>query len=318
MTRVAVTGATGFIGLHVARALAARGDRVTAVVRPTSDASRLPPGTTPAVAALQSASDLARAFAGCDAVVHLAGAVDFGADWERFERVNVGGTRAVLAAAAGRRVVHCSSIVAVGASRGPVKLDESARWNLGPCRVPYVTTKRRAEELALATPGVVVVNPACVLGPDDFASSEFGTLCRRFWRGRLPVHFGGGNNFADVRDVAAGVLAALDRGRPGHRYILGGANRSLTGFFGELAAAAGQPIPRCRLPGALASVVAWAEERLGRRRRRRAYLSPAQARLLPWFFYFDSAKARRELGYATRPLASTLADAFRFWHSRAA
>jgi len=318
MTRVAMTGATGFVGLHVARALAGRGDRIIAVVRSTSDTSRLPAGTTPAFASLESQPELTRAFADCDAVVHLAGAVDFGGDWERFERVNVGGTRAVLGAAAGRRVVHCSSIVAVGAARGPHKLDESARWNLGPCRVPYVTTKRLAEELALSTPGVVVVNPACVLGPDDFSPSEFGTLCGRFWTGRLPVHFGGGNNFVDVRDVAAGIVAALDRGRTGERYILGGANRSLTAFFGELAAATGCAIPRWRLPGALAPAIAWAEEQFRVKRRRRAYLSPAQARLLPWFFYFDSAKARRELGYAPRPLASTLADAFQFWQSRAA
>lgn len=318
MTRVAVTGATGFVGLHVTRALAERGDRVTAVVRPTSDTSRLPAGIPTVVAPLENKADLIRAFTGCDAVIHLAGAVDFGGDWERFERVNVGGTQAVLAAAAGRRVIHCSSIVAVGASRGPEKLDESARWNLAPCHVPYVTTKRRADQLAMATPGVVVVNPACVLGPDDFASSEFGTLCRRFWRGRLPVHFGGGNNFVDVRDVAAGIVAALRCGRPGQRYIFGGTNRSLTAFFGELASTAGTPIPRWRLPGALAPAVAWAEQRFQLKRRRRAYLSPAQVRLLPWFFYFDCGKARRELGYAPRPLASTLADTLRFWQSRAA
>ena len=119
---------------------------------------------------------------------------------------------------------------------------------------------RRAEELALAANGrgleVVVVNPACVIGPDDFTSSEFGTLCRRFWLGRLPIHFGGGNNFVDVRDVASGIVSALDRGRPGERYILGGANRSLTAFFRATLRPArtvsgGAPRPardRCRHP----------------------------------------------------------------------
>src|SRR5262249_52426375 len=155
----------------------------------------------------------------------------FGDDWQRFRRVNVEGTRRVLEAArmAGvRRVIHTSSIVAVGAAQRPVKLDETARWSLARLNVPYVTTKRMAEDLALATLGkgleVVVVNPGCVVGPDDFSGSEFGTLCRRFWRGRVPVYFGGGNNFVDVRDVAAGHLLAAERGQVGQRYILGGIN----------------------------------------------------------------------------------------------
>jgi dihydroflavonol-4-reductase len=160
---------------------------------------------------------------------------------------------------------------------------------------------------------VVVVNPASVIGPEDHGRSEFGTLCRRFWRGRIPFHFGGGNNFVDVRDVAAGMLAAAERGRPGERYILGGVNRTHTAFFADMARAAGRLIPRFRLPAAVASFIAWANERMKPASGKRAYLSPAQARLLSLYFFFDTSKARRELGYAPRPWPATLADTHGFW-----
>src|SRR5262245_11751805 len=315
---VAVTGATGFVGFHLARRLAEAGARVAALVRPTADRGRLvAAGARCVEGSLEEPASLSDLAGGREFLFHAAGAVDFGGNWQRLRDVNVEGTHRVLAAArAGgvRRVVHTSSIVAVGASRTPRLLDETAHWNLGPLRVPYVTTKRHAEDLALAENGkleVVVVNPGCVIGPDDFAGSEFGTLCRRFWRRRMPVCFGGGNNFVDVRDVADGLLRAAERGRPGERYLLTGTNRSMTGFFGELARAAGRTIPRLRLPTALAPIVAVLGERFTRRAT--AALTVSQARLLPYFWYFDCGKARRELGYEPRPLRATLADAYAFW-----
>lgn len=322
MKRVAVTGASGFVGGCLVNALARAGHQPVAVVRATSDTTRLG-GHEIRRADLDDPAALTQAFTHCDAVVHLAGTVDFGSDWPRFTQGNVVGTRNVVAAAraAGvRRLVHGSSIVAVGASRGPKPLDESARWNLAAEQVPYVTTKRQAEELALAATDldVVVANIGSVIGPEDYVGSEFGVMCRRFWQGRLPVHFGGGLNYIDVRDAAQGLMLALERGRPAERYILGGTNRSAAGFFSELARAAGRPIPRFRLPAATARLIAWAEATLGSGRRRRAYLAPAQARLARWFFYFDATKARRELGLTTRPLAESLRDAFAFWTARAA
>jgi dihydroflavonol-4-reductase len=321
---VAITGATGFVGHHVAMLLTRCGAQLTAVVRSRSRRGRLlAAGVRCLEAPLKDPAALARAFAGCEYVFHLAGAVDFENDWERFQRVNVEGSRSVLAAAraAGvRRVIHTSSIVAVGASARPAPLDETARWNLGRLRVPYVTTKRQAEELALAAADgrleVVVVNPASVIGPDDFAGSAFGSLCRRFWRGRLPLHFGGGNNYVDVRDVAAGHLLAAERGRSGQRYLLGGTNRTTTAFFADLAHAAGRPIFRLRLPDALGPVVADLQERFGRGRPTRAVFTPQQARLMPWFFYYDSSKAQKELGYRSRLLPTALADTYAFWIGR--
>jgi dihydroflavonol-4-reductase len=318
--RVAVTGATGFIGHHLCVALTAVGADVTALVRASSDTSRLGAmGVRCQVAPLDDPALLAEACRGRDLLFHLAGAVDFNNDWEQCRRVNVTGTANVLRAAAQagvRRIVHASSIVAVGATPEPALLDESSQWTLGGKAVPYVTTKREGEQLALACregPEVVVVNPASVIGPDDFSGSEFGVMCRRFWQGRIPLVFGGGNNFVDVRDVAAGILAAADRGRPGERYILGGVNRSYTAFYSELARVAGRPISRFRLPTAVARIGAAIGDRLKKKRTKRPLLTSAQARLLGLFFYYDSGKARRELGYSTRPLRETVADTHQFW-----
>ena len=138
-------------------------------------------------------------------------------------------------------------------------------------------------------------------------------MCRRFWQGRIPLVFGGGNCFVDARDVAAGMLRAAERGRPGERYILGGANRSYTAFDSELARVADRPIPRFRLPTILARLGAAVGDRVRRKKSKRPLLSSAQARLLGLFFYYDCSKAGRELGYTTRPLRQTLADAHRFW-----
>jgi dihydroflavonol-4-reductase len=322
--RVALTGATGFVGHHVAVRLARQGARVVALVRGTSQCERLQAaGIACAAIHLEEAASLVPALRGCEVLFHLAGAVDFQDDWGRFERVNVGGTRQVLGAAraAGvRRLVHTSSVVAVGARPRPVVLDETAPWTLGGLRVPYVTTKRRAEELALEASGksleVVVVNPSVVLGPDDFSGSEFGTLCKRFWRGRLPFFFGSGNNFVDVRDVARGQLLAGERGRPGQRYVLGGTNRTYTALFADLARVARRPIFRLRLPCALAGMVARLNGTFQRSSTARAYLTAGQARLLPLYFFFSSAKAESELGYRTRPLEESLADAHAFWKER--
>jgi dihydroflavonol-4-reductase len=165
---------------------------------------------------------------------------------------------------------------------------------------------------------VVVVNPAGVIGPDDFSRSEFGTLCRRFWKGRIPFHFGGGNNFVDVRDVAMGHLLAAEHGRSGQRYLLGGTNRSMTSFFADLARVAGRPIFRLRVPEAIGSLIGLVNERWQRPSSGRSYLTPGQARLLSLFFYFNSSKARRELGYRPRALARSLADTYGFWMRRSA
>lgn len=319
--KIAITGATGFLGHHTALELRQQGAEVLALVRASSDISRLMEADIACrTAALDDLPALKRALAGCEMVVHLAGAVGFTDDWEMYYRVNVIGTKNLLEAArqAGlRRFVHTSSIVAVAATPEPVVLDESSPWNLRKYQVPYVTTKRRAEDAALAANGrdleVVVVNPASVVGPDDFSGSEFGTLCKRFWRRRIPFHFGGGNNFVDVRDVACGIRLAAAQGRCGERYLLAGENCTYAEFFRQLGRVSRRFIPRIRLPNGLAKLIGYANDRWLSGSTRRTYLSMSQAALMGLYFYFDSQKARDELGYETRPLAESLADTHAFW-----
>lgn len=320
--KIAITGATGFVGYQVVKQLVDVGAHVTALVRPTSNRDRLNELRVKSqVAELNQPESVAHAIHGNEILIHAAGAVDFGEDWQRFREVNVGGTQGVIDGAkqAGiKRVIHVSSIVAVGGSIEPAVLDESASWNLGPLRVPYATTKREAEEVALAANSknleVLAVNPGCVLGPDDFTISEFGYLCRRFWRGKLPISFTGGNNFVDVRDVADGILRAITLGRPGERYLLTGENLRLSTFFSNLALVSHRSHPRVTLPAWMAPPLAHIAQRFEKNKPgKRPLLSVSQAKMLGMYFFFDAAKAKRELGFQPRPLADTIRDAHRFW-----
>ncbi len=319
--RVAVTGGTGFVGHHLTGQLRRAGAAITAVVRATSNTSRLVElGCDGVVAELDDPTALTKAFAGAEIVFHVAAAVDFGHDLDRLRTINVGGTRNVLAAArsAGvRRVVHTSSIVAVGCSDQPVLLDERAEWTLEALRIPYLTTKREAEQAALDASGadleVVVGNPACVVGPDDFSRSEYGTLCRRFWRGRVPFCFPGGSNFVDVRDVAEGLIRLASHGRAGQRYLLTGENRTHAEFYAALADAAGRRYLRLPLPAWSAPLLAGLLGFFPAKADSRPILSRETARLMGRYFFFDNRRARDELGWQPRPLAETLRDAHAFW-----
>lgn len=318
--RVAITGATGFVGTHAVKQLLASGRRVVALTRSTSNLDRLRSlGVECRNASLDDIASLTTAMSGCETVFHLAGAVAFHGDWRHFHQVNVVGTANVLRAAerAGiRRAIVTSSIVAVGANRHPSSLDESADWNLRHLKIPYVTTKRQAEELALGESfgrlEVVVVNPSCVVGPGD-DGSEFGVIMHRFWRGRVPFYFGGGANFVDVRDVAFGLLAAADRGRPGERYLLAGTNVAWSDFFLALSRVAGRAIPRLRLPNVFADWIAAGEAKFRGHKSSRPNLTPEQAKMMPYYFHYRCDKAKRELGYHPRPLNQTLADAYASW-----
>lgn len=327
--KVALTGATGFVGHHLALLLQQLGASVTALVRAGSLTSWLrAAGIDCQVAPLDEPDLLCRACQDCQVVFHLAGEVNFQNNWQLAAHTNVTGTRNVLAAtrrAGVSRLVVTSSIVAVGAARHACVLDEMADWNLGNLRIAYVTTKRQAEQVALEAsstgPEVVVVNPSCVIGPDDFRGSEFGQLCQRFWRGRVPFYFGGGNNFVDVRDVVAGHLLAAQHGRTGQRYLLTGVNRTYGSFFSELARTAGRAPFRLRLPTLFACGVAaldesWQRRRVAQGRPAQPRLSRDQAALMGLYFFFSARKAEVELGFRARPFADTLCDTHTFWARR--
>lgn len=281
--RVYVSGATGFVGGHVARELAERGADVRA-----EHVDLLDP------------AGLARAVAGCEAVVHVAALYSYDAPAELMERVNVEGTRTLLDAAARagvRRFLHCSTAGTCGPvpGRQATEDDSPPDWELA---VPYKRTKLEAERLALAA-NAVVVNPTTPVGDGDDRPTPTGRMLARVASGRIPGYVATtGLNVVDVRDVARGHALALERGEPGQRYLLGAVNLALADLFAAVARLAGRPRPRLRVPYPLADVAG----RLGIANR-------DEVRLARLPMYFSSDKARSRLGYEPGPVEPALARA---------
>jgi dihydroflavonol-4-reductase len=289
--KVFVTGGgRGFVAGHVARALERAGHEVR---RDWVD--------------VRNAEGLERAVLGCDAVMHVAALYSYTAPAAELEAINIGGTANVIAACragAVRRLVHTSSAGTCGpvAGRPATEDDEPPDWELA---VPYKRTKLAAERLALAAAGdgleVVCVNPTTPIGEGDDTPTPTGRMVRGIASGRYRATLrSGGLNLVDVRDVAIGHVLALERGRAGERYILGGVDLSLDEVFGLIAQAAGRPRPRLRLPYAAAQALA----RLGLANRQEVVL----ARLPAWF---SSAKAERDLGYRPGPVGPAIERAVR-------
>jgi dihydroflavonol-4-reductase len=280
---VYVTGASGFVGGHVARELRSQGADVRDDWVDLLDAGRL-----------------GRAVEGCDAVLHAAALYSFTAPARELEAVNVQGTRNVLEAArrAGARVVHTSTCATCGPvpARAATEEDAPPAWELV---VPYKRTKQAAERLALAA-GAVCVNPTTPVGDGDTRPTPTGAMIRGVASGRYRAYPRIGVNLVDVRDVARGHVLALEHGRPGERYLLGGVDLTLHELFGAIADLAGRPRPRVVVPyAAIRSAAA-----LGLVNRHEAVLARTPA-------YFSSAKAERELGYRPGPVEPALARAVR-------
>lgn len=287
--RVFVTGGgLGFIGGHVVRALGEAGYDVRSDFVDVRDLDAL-----------------TAAFRGADAVLHVAALYSFTAPAAEIEAVNVGGTANVIAAcrAAGvPRLVHTSSCATCGpvAGRPATELDSPPAFELS---VPYKRTKIAAERLVLdaAAAGLdaLCVNPTTPVGEGDSAPTPTGAMVRGVASGRYRATLrGGGLNLVDVHDVARGHVLALERGRAGERYLLGGTDVTLAEAFTRIARAAGRKPPRLQLP--YAAVRAFAGLGLANRHEVRL------ARLPAWF---SSEKARRELGYEPAPIDPALARA---------
>ena len=283
--RAYVTGASGFIGSHVVRLLRDAGWEVGEDFVDVGDTA-----------------ELRRAMDGADAVFHLAALYGFRGEAAEFSRVNVEGTRNVLAAARAAgvaRVVHTSTCATCGpvAGRAATEEDEPPAWELS---VPYKATKLAAERIALAAArdgaDVVVVNPTTPVGEGDVTPTPTGRMVRGVATGRFRAYLGGtGINLVDVRDVARGHLLAWERGRAGERYLLGGEDLTLGEAFAMIARVAGRRPPRLRVPYAAARAAA----AVGLLNRHEITL----ARLPMWF---SSEKARRELGYAPGPVGAAV------------
>jgi dihydroflavonol-4-reductase len=308
-----VTGGTGFLGSHVVRALARRGDDLRLLARRSSQLEHLDAVEFERVVGdVTDRRAVRRAMNGVDRVFHLAGTTSMRrSDRGRVFEVNVGGTRNVLEEAldAGvERVVHTSTVGAIGPARPGGTADERQTFTAGRLGIAYINSKHEAETEALRVAAhglaVVIVNPSFVLGPED----PYGTsnsLVRRFLLRQIPVYVDGGLNIVDVRDVAKGHLLADRKGIPGERYILGGRNFTLARLFADLARISGVDPPALKVPGRLA--LAWIEA--AELTRLPAPVSTDELKSGMQWWTYRSAKAKKELGFRARPHEETLEDA---------
>jgi len=309
-----VTGATGFIGTALVAELVRRGNRVRALTRATSDRAGLAlDGVTLVTGDILDPDSLARGMAGCSRAFHLAA---YARNWARDPRTffthNVEGTRNVLAAAraAGvERVVFTSTVVTLGPTPPGVVADEATPRGTPRFFTAYEESKTHAEREALrwAAEGlpVVIVNPTRVYGPGKLTEGNSVThMIDLYDRGRLPVVLGGGRvgNYVLVDDLVRGHILAMEKGRAGERYLLGGENASLAGLFELVDAVSGRKHRQVSLPRHLALAYAYLEEKKAEWLGAYPLITPGWVETFLRDWAYTSAKAERELGYTTTPL----------------
>jgi dihydroflavonol-4-reductase len=312
LARVLVTGATGFIGSHVAHLLARRGDEVVlAVERGSPDAAIADLDLKRVTCDVRDRRSVRRALRGVERVFHCAGVTSVRpADEQRLYDVNVGGTKVVMEEclrAEVERVVYTSSAAVVGPAAHGKTADETQLFTAGGLAIPYVNSVHEAEieAMRVAARGLplVCVNPGVCLGAGDhlLASTR---IVRSFLLGRIPVYTDGAISVVDVRDVAEGHLLADRRGQPGERYILGGRNFTFDRLFADLGRLSGID-PPVRLPPQAARLLAAAG---------RAWpLTPLEVRAASQWWTYRSTRAKRELRWSARPHEETL-EATVNWH----
>jgi dihydroflavonol-4-reductase len=313
-----VTGGTGFIGAHVARALLARGEQVRCLVRPTSRLDNLSGLPVEIVEGdLTELPSLRRAVGGCAVIFHCAADYRlFALDPTELYRNNVDGTRNLLQAAADAhvgRVVHTSTVGTLRPTEDGVPATEEALGTADEMVGDYKRSKLLAEREVAAWVWrglpVVTVSPATVVGEMDARPTPTGEIIVDFLNGRLPAYVDTGLNLIDVRDVAAGHLLAAERGEPGRNYLLANQNFAFKELLGLLARLTGLPPPRLRLPRWLPVAIAHLEAQLGPWRAGPPRVSLEAAHMARHRMFFDGSRAVRELGLPQSPIAPALARA---------
>ncbi len=316
-----VTGASGFVGAAVARALLRSGWQVRALVRPTSSRSNIETlALEPVIGDLTDAASLERALQGCEALFHVAAEYSL---WtrepQRLYRNNVEGTRTLLTTATRlsiARIVYTSSVATLGL-RDDAPSDESLIATEHDMIGHYKRSKFLAEQCVLeaARSGVpvVIVNPSAPVGPGDIKPTPTGRLVLDAVAGRMPAYVDTGLNIVHVDDVAEGHLLAWRNGRIGERYILGGTDLKLREILTIIARLVGRKPPRVRLPIAVALPIAYVAETWARLMSTETRITVDGVRMARHHMFFSSAKAERELGYRWRSAEEALGDAVRWF-----
>src|SRR5436305_5931086 len=302
-----VTGATGFVGSHVARALAEQGAELRLLVRATSDPRNIQDLRAERVIGdLRDPDSLDPAMAGCDVVFHVAADYRLWVrDPEQMYRSNVNGTRAVLEAARKnrvRRVVYTSSVATMGFTSNGQSADEKSPVSFDNMIGPYKRSKFMAEQVAIeaarAGQDVVIVNPSTPVGARDIKPTPTGRIVVDFLKRKFPAYVDTGLNLVDVTECAQGHLMALEKGKSGERYILGGENLTLKQILDKLGGITGLPSPKVRVPYALALATGVVDEIVtGRIRGREPRATIDAVRMGRKKMFVSSSKADRELGW---------------------
>jgi dihydroflavonol-4-reductase len=316
-----VTGASGFVGSAVARALVARGLHVRVLMRPT--ASRLNIAglnCEPVIGDMREEDSMIAALKGARYLFHVAADYRLWArDPGEIERNNFAGARATMGAALKtgvERVVYTSSVAAL--KPGAAAVDETSRHTpqsvIGAYKRSKLVAEREVERLIRdeKLPAVIVA-PSTPIGPRDIKPTPTGRVIVEAASGRMPAFVDTGLNLVHVDDVAQGHLAALDRGKIGENYILGGSDVALETMLGDIAFLSGRRAPSLKLPRAPLFPLAWAAEAIARITGKEPFLTADALRMSRYRMFFSSQKAVRELGYAPRPYKEGLQDALNWF-----
>jgi dihydroflavonol-4-reductase len=316
-----VTGATGFLGSHVARQLLARGERVRVLARPKNDRRALE-GTGAEIVEgdLRDAASLDRAVSGVARVFHVAADYRLWAsDPREIYESNVTGTRNLVEAArrAGvERFIYTSTVATVAVDR-PELPTEKTQSSLDEMVGHYKRSKWLAEKEVLdaAKAGfpAVVVMPTTPVGPGDWKPTPTGKIILDFLNGKMPGYVETGLNFVAVEDAAAGHLLVAEKGRVGERYLIGAENLTLKQLLDILARIAGRPAPRLKIPHGLALLAAYADTFFSRLRGREPQIPVEGVKIAQHMMFVDCSRARRELGFAPSPVAAALERAVQWY-----
>ncbi len=313
---VFVTGATGFVGSHVARVLAEQGADLRLLVRSSSDLRNIAGlKAEQVVGDLRNPASIEKAMSGCDVVFHVAADYRLWVrDPEQMYRANVEGTRGLLEAARKngvRRLVYTSSVATMGFTSNGHPADEDSPVSLNAMIGPYKRSKLMAEGLVIAAGrggmDAVVVNPTTPVGEQDIKPTPTGRIVVDFLKKKFPAYVDTGLNLVDVRECARGHIAALEKGRSGERYILGGENLTLKEILDKLAAITGLPSPKVKVPYVVALATGVVDEVVtGRILGREPRATIDTVRMGRKKMFVSCAKAERELGWKIVPVDDAL------------